>query len=522
MIINDVNRIKNIVIVGGGTAGWLSAAFLSKALNISQRNDCQITLIESSNIPTVGVGEATVPTLAKTFKYLGISEFDWMSQCNATFKLAIKFVNWSGIPDKSEFWHPFGKLLDHQGFPLSNYWLEEKLQGKFSDFGESCFEHVHLCKAKKSPKLHPWTQNYTKEIQYAYHLDAGMLATYLKNKSLKQGVKQIVDKVVNVSLNNKGYIDFLTTENHGNFSSDLFVDCSGFSGLLINKALKEPFISYSDCLFCDRAISLSTPYENGDEYNSKFGGIEPYTTATALSSGWAWRTPLVSRNGNGYVYASKYIDQDKAEIEFRKHLGNISDKIESKHLKMRVGRTRNTWVKNCVSIGLSGGFIEPLESTGIYLIELGLYNLVRCLNQNNIDSKVINDYNKTIQGYYEEIRDFIVMHYCLTKRDDTQFWRANKYNKLLPNSLREKISFWRNYLPSKDYYSGKLFPEYSYICVLNAMNYLPKKSLLLEQDRDHHILPSLKIKFNNLIYKYIDHSDYIKKHNMENKTKIEC
>lgn len=510
MTINDANKIKNIVIVGGGTAGWLSAAFLSKALNSSQNCDCQITLIESSDIPTVGVGEATLPSLIETFKYLGISELDWMPKCNATFKLAIKFVNWSGVPEKSEFWHPFGKLAYHQGLPLSSYWLKEKLQGESTSFGESCFEQVHLCKAKKSPKLNLWLQSHIREIQYAYHLDAGLLATYLKNKSKKQGVKQVVDKVVNVFLNKRGFIESLTTENHGKFDGDLFIDCSGFKGLLINQALQEPFISYADSLLCDRAIALSMPYESQDKYNSKSGGIEPYTTSTALSSGWAWRTPLVGRSGNGYVYASDFIDRDRAEIEFRKHLGKASEKIESRHLKMRVGRTKNAWVKNCVSIGLSSGFIEPLESTGIYLIEIALSNLNRCFPDKTFNNSIVNNYNKTIKSHYEEIRDFVIMHYCLTNREDTGFWRANKYNLSLPESLKEKLDFWRIMLPSDARFSGKLFPEYSYICILDGMNCLPEQNSLLVNYQDDSIMRSLRKKFNTVVKKYPNHSDYIK------------
>jgi hypothetical protein len=516
MTVNNANKIKNIVIVGGGTAGWLSAAFLSKALNYTQRDTCQITLIESSDIPTVGVGEATVPSLARSLKYLGISELDWMPKCNATFKLAIKFVNWSGIPETSEFWHPFGKLAYHQSLPLSSYWLKEKLQGKFTSFAESCFEQVHLCKANKSPKLDLWLQSHTRQIQYAYHLDAGLLATYLKEKSKKQGVKQVVDKVVDVSLDKRGFIESVTTENHGKFEADLFIDCSGFQGLLINQALQEPFISYADSLLCDRAIALSIPYENQDKYNSKSGGIEPYTTSTALSSGWAWRIPLVSRTGNGYVYASDFITQEQAEIEFRKHLGKASEKIECRHLKMRIGRTKNAWVKNCVSVGLSNGFIEPLESTGIYLIEIALSNLINYFPDKTFNQSIINNYNKVIQNHYEEIRDFIIMHYCLSNREDTQFWRTNKYHLSLPDTLKEKLDLWRVMLPSDEQFLSKLFPEYSYISILDGMNHLPEQSSPLINQQNNNIMPIFRKNFNSAIEKYPNHSDYIKSHAMLN------
>ena len=506
------NKIENIVIVGGGTAGWLSAAYLSKALSCNQNSNFKITLIESSNVPTIGVGEATLPLLAKSLKYLGISERDWMQKCNATYKLAIKFVNWSGLPEKKEFWHPFGQTSYHEGLPISSYWLEAKLNKLSTSFAESCFEHVHLCKAKKSPKPKLNSQVYSNEaiknISYGYHLDAGLFADYLKKYSKKRGVKQILDKVVHVCLNEQGFIDCLTTENHKKIKGDLFIDCSGFKGLLINQSLNEPFISYSDSLLCDRAIAISSPYEDRDIYNKKHGGIEPYTTATALSSGWSWKTPLVGRNGNGYVYASDFISQEEAEAELRQHLGAGVKNSEAKHIKMRVGRTRNSWSKNCVSIGLSSGFIEPLESTGIYLIEVALYNLLRHFPNARIEQAKISNYNRIMNGYYDEIRDFIVMHYCLTNREDSSFWKTNKYSATVSKKVQDKLEFWKSMLPLKDdEFLGQLFPEYSYICLLDGMGHLPVESPSLLSYQKENILLDKKSKIDNLTKKYFDHDE---------------
>ena len=521
---NDVNKIKNIVIVGGGTAGWLSAAYLSKALNINQNHDCQITLIESSDIPTVGVGEATLPSLVNILRYLEIPESDWMSECNATYKLAIKFVNWSGISGKDSYWHPFGEHYSYNGLPISHYWLREKLQGNALNYAESCFEQVHLSKAKKSPKGKLYSQIYSlkkiKDVYYGYHLDAGLLAEYLKKYSKEKGVKQVLDKVIDVCLDRRGFIDYLKTEHHGNLDGDIFLDCSGFKGLLINQAMKEPFISYADSLLCDRAIAISAPYDKQDPYDLKSGGIEPFTTSTALSSGWAWKTPLISRSGHGYVYSQNFISSENAEDELRKHLGDTAKISPSKHIKMRVGKTRKSWVKNCISIGLSSGFIEPLESTGIFLIEIALENLKRHFPNKNFDQKIIENFNRDINSYYEEIRDFIIMHYFLTNREDSKFWQANKHDLSIPETLKNKLEFWKNNLPCSDdkEFLGQLFPDFSYLCILDGLKCLPKyaSSLIDYQNSDylHHRMNEV----SQSVEHYINHSEYIK--NQIDKSKL--
>lgn len=482
MLPTSSQRIKNIVVVGGGTAGWLSAAYLNKALNRNQSNFCRITLIESNNIPTVGVGEGTIFTLKETFEFLEIPELEWMVRCNATYKLAIKFVNWSNASRKDMYWHPFGgiPIVEPFGFPLSHYWLARRNQGNSEPYGQSCSEHVHLCEAQKAPKSQvgeysPW------DLEYAYHLDAGLLASFLKEKSLAAGVNHIIDRVKDVALDERGFIDHLITENHGDLDGDLFIDCSGFRGVLINQSLQEPFVSYNQSLICDRAIAISTPYPIDDKFDLKNGGINPYTTSTAMSSGWIWHTPLVSRGGNGYVYSNAFISDEDAEKELRKHLGIESEKLAARHLKMRVGKTRNSWVKNCVSIGLSGGFVEPLEASGIYLIEAGLESLVHHFPDLDFAPSVIASYNQTINQIYEEIRDFIVMHYCLSKRDDTAFWQANVHDLIIPDTLKSRLELWQHKWHSNPSSLpqpiGRHYPGHSYTCILEGMNCLPTKSL---------------------------------------------
>ncbi|MBE9231801.1 tryptophan 7-halogenase [Cuspidothrix issatschenkoi LEGE 03284] len=515
MMLQNPQQIQNIVILGGGSAGWLSATYLNKILNGSKGRPCQITLIESSDIGIIGVGEATIHTFPGTLKLLGISESEWMVKCNATFKNAIKFVNWSGLPGKDVYWHPLTDLLRTKdlSIPIFHYWLQSKLQGNSAPVDASCFPVVELSEAKKSPKSVNNHKLNTQVGDYGYHLDAGLLATYLKEKGKSEGIRQIVDNVLDVSLDENGFIHHLVTENHGEVAGDLFIDCSGFSGRLINQALEEPFISYSDSLLCDRAVALPVFYESGDKYNENRGGINPYTTSTALSSGWAWNTPLVERSGNGYVYASAFISPEQAEMELRQHLQEYS--TSARHLQIRVGKSRNSWVKNCVSIGLSSGFIEPLESTGIYLIEAGLYYLVKNFPNQKFDPIHRDNYNLIMQNLYEDIRDFIVLHYCLTQREDTPFWQANKYNLNIPDSLQERLEKWRFMWPTYNFsgVSVPLFGDYSYVCILAGMGYLPQQALPIvayQQDLSTQLFAQLGKHTQHLKNSLPDHIDYLR------------
>ena len=507
------HHINKIVIVGGGTAGWISALLLQKALNKATGNTCQITLIEASDIPTVGVGEATVPHLKRAFKFMEIDEAEWMRACNATFKTSIKYVNWSGRPENDVYWHPFERPPSTQEFfpvkeyQISHYWLKKKLLG--SDIGrydESCFTTVAACKKFRSPKNYGAAE-YTSDINYAYHLDAGLLAEFLKTKAKSQGVKHVVDRVSEVVLDENGSISHLKTNENGDLKGDLFLDCSGFSGLLINKALHEPFESYSDVLFCDRAVAIQVP----TSYDS--GQLNPYSTATALSSGWVWDIPLKNRRGTGYVYSSASITPEEAEQEIRKYIGPIADNIEPRHLKMRVGRTRRAWVKNCVSIGLSGGFIEPLESTGIWMITLSLFQLLKNFPAGGHMSDAAEKFNHVINGYYDEIRDFIVMHYCTTNREDTEFWRANKHHPRKAEILAPVTDHWAIRWPQGPRFGPTLFPDYSYFCITAGMDALPENSLpLLNYSNDQEaeaILMNIKQKADQLVRELPSHYDYI-------------
>ncbi|MBH8564174.1 tryptophan 7-halogenase [Nostoc sp. CENA67] len=491
-----LKNIESIVIVGGGTAGWMTAAYLSKAF----KKNMQITLVESSNLTTIGVGEATFSTIKLFFDFLGLQESEWMPKCQATYKMAIKFVNWNA--QRRHFYHPFQRYEAVDGFDVSEWWLKMKKEQDAFDY--SCFLIPMLCDHQKSPryfngqvfddkvqKLFNQEENQEKNVlsnlkvqyPYAYHFDAKLLAQFLKDYAMHRGVKLIVDDVVEVGLREDGSIDCIQAKNYGEISGDLFIDCTGFSGLLINQALDEPFISFSESLLCDHAIAMQIPSDMAKH------GINPYTTATALSSGWVWNIPLYGRAGTGYVYSSAFISKEAAEEEFRKHLGEAADNCKALHIKMRIGRNRNSWVKNCVAIGLSSGFVEPLESTGIFFIQHGIEELVSHFPDKSFNEDLIRSYNQAIANCIDGVRDFLTLHYYASDRADTPFWKATKHDILVSEELRERLRLWKSRLPNNkninQNYHG--FESYSYSVMLLGLNYMPETSLpILDLIDDHN------------------------------------
>ncbi|MBZ8183073.1 tryptophan halogenase family protein [Oscillatoria salina] len=480
------NCLQNVVILGGGSAGWMTAAYLSKALD----KNVHITLIESSDITKIGVGEATFSTIKLFFDFLGLQEHEWMPKYNASYKMAIKFVNWNA--QCRHFYHPFQRYETVEGFDIAEWWLKMK-RGQ-EPFDYSCFLIPLLCDHQRSPRYYdgtvfddkvqnlfsdkvPSKKNVLADLKeqypYAYHFDANLMARFLKDYSKQRGVKQIVDDVVDVELTENGSINSLITKEHGNISGDLFIDCTGFRGLLINKVLNEPFISFSESLLCDRAIAMQVPTDIKNE------GINPYTTATALSSGWVWNIPLYGRIGTGYVYCSQFLTQEQAEQEFRQHLGSHAQNCKASHIKIRVGRNRNSWVKNCVAIGLSSGFVEPLESTGIFFIQHGIEELINHFPSKTFNEELIKSYNKAVSECIDGVRNFLTIHYYASDRADTPFWKATKHEILIPEELREKLRLWKTRLPNNKNinpnYHG--FESYSYSVMLLGLNYVPLESL---------------------------------------------
>jgi hypothetical protein len=510
-----------VVIVGGGTAGWMTAAYLKKALPILE----EVILIQSSNIQTIGVGEATFSTLKLFFDYLGLAEHEWMPYCNATYKLAIRFQNWTKKP--GHFYHPFERYEVVDGFSLGDWWM--KLLNGERAFDTSCFSVVSLCENLKSPRFldgkifedkvatyfgtrqppNTVIRNHSAQYPYGYHFDASLLADFLKRYAVERGVCEIIDDVTEVPLCDDGSISHLVTGGHRRVDGDLYIDCTGFRGLLINQALKEPFIGFDETLPNDSAIAIQVPTNPRDD------GIPPYTTATALSSGWAWTIPLYNRNGSGYVYCSKYIGSEEAETEFRAFLGPRSEGCAAHHIKMRIGRNRNSWVKNCVAIGLSSGFVEPLESTGIFFIQHAIEELVYHFpNGNGASEGQLLSYNRVINDCIDGIREFLSIHYIATDRNDTPYWR-NTNALRVSEALEERLKIWRSRLPGARniYQPFHGFEAYSYSVMLLGLNYRPNAYLpLLDYHDDanaHAMFRSIREKAARLVCSLPSHYDYL-------------
>jgi tryptophan 6-halogenase len=354
--------VHDVVIVGGGTAGWMTASYLVAAFG----DRVAITVVESAQINTIGLGEATFSDIRHFFELLGLAEREWMPACNATYKLAVRLQDWR--QPGHHFYHPFEQLRSVRGFPLTDWWLRYPTSDRFD---ADCFVMASLCDAGRSPRYldgSPIEQDFvesegtpptTAEYQgarfpYAYHLEAHLLAKYLARYATLRGVRHVIDNVVEVGLDERGWVSHVQTASNGRLAADIFVDCTGCRGLLINRALGEPFVSYQDTLPNDSAVALQVPVEMDRD------PIRPCTTATAREAGWIWTIPLISRIGTGYVYASDYLQPEEAERALREFVGPAADGATANHIRMRTGRSRRSWVNNCVAIGPSSGLVEPL------------------------------------------------------------------------------------------------------------------------------------------------------------------
>lgn len=513
-------RIESIIIVGGGTAGWLSAIYLQRALP----KNLQIFLVESKDVPCIGVGESTFPTLAQTIKFLGIDEKDFLRETCGTYKGAIKYVGWEKEPNekgRNYWWHPFFPRNNDlylpyekdffpylgEGFSLSHIWQKKRSEGKVKDFDYTFFLSSSVCKENKSPM---GVKGQEEEFRYAYHVDAGLVGDYFKKMAKNRGVKHVIGHVLEVKNNERGEISELRLENGKTMTADFFVDCTGFARVLTGKNLGGNFISDSDSLFCNSAVAIQT------KNNPEISGIRPFTTATAKSSGWIWEVPLINRNGTGYVYSDNFLKKDAAEKELREHLAGSATVGDALHLKFPVGRMDQIWKKNCVAIGLSGIFLEPLEATSILFSELQLAVLVNMFPAKDASPYRAKKYNEIINGYYDEVRDFIILHYYLTKRRDTDFWKAVQYETVIPESLKMKIELQKeNFMVLDDKIKFPLFTSQSYHCIFSGMNYLPKGSYSVLEH-----LPNLKDaeaaiemlenKFDKLLPMVPDHYHHLK------------
>lgn len=473
-----MKRIKSIVIVGGGSSGWMSAAYLSHVLY-----DLDITLIESRTTPRIGVGEATTPILARFMKRLGFPQWEsWLPECDGTIKTGILFENWYKKPDW--YWHPF-ETLDYldEHHHVGHGWLqfnrngEPEFQDKLSFYRSFYLSTILNAEHNRRPVL---------EL-FAYHMNADLFADFLRKSSPK--VRHILDEVLEVRLNPTGEIDSLLTSEHGVLKADLFIDCTGFRRKLIREvAPHQPYESYSSSLFCDRAVVLRFPYRDDDSRSSE---MHPYVKASAWSNGWTWSIPLFSRISSGYVYSSNFLSDDEAEKELRNHWGyqRTKDAIPLK-VKFESGKLRDLWVKNCVSIGLAGSFVEPLESTGLAIAQTGLEILASILDARCYNEAMQGRYNMHLQKFCDDIKQFIIAHYCFTSREDTPFWQAVKNDTKIPDDLAMRLEVFQTLLPTpstKGVEEWWFFRDISWFSVLLGMNFLfnppPIKNELLDMAR---------------------------------------
>jgi flavin-dependent dehydrogenase len=456
--------VKSIVIVGGGAAGWITAGRIAAKYKNSLAN-ISVTLIESPTINIIGVGEGTWPTMRNTLMKMGISETDFMRACDATFKQGAKFSKWVDGTSNDFYYHP---LMLPQGFnkvDLPPHW-----QASFSHLSFSnavCFQE-QICEKGLAPKLIT-TAEFASVANYAYHLDAVKFADFLKNHCVKNlGVRHLLADVTGIVSQDNGDIAALTTATLGNISGDLFVDCTGMSSLLLGKHLQVPFIDKSDVLFIDTAIAVQLPYEQNDS------PIASHTISTAQEAGWIWDIGLVHRRGIGYVYSSHHTTHEQAENTLRNYAGAAIGELNPRKIPISSGHRKLFWKNNCVAIGLSAGFLEPLEASAIVLVELSADMLAEqlpaCREVMDITAK---RFNETFLYRWDRIIDFLKLHYILSKRSDNTFWTDNRDPQTIPESLQNLIQLWRYRSPKNCDFSSnnEVFPAASYQYVLYGMGF---------------------------------------------------
>ncbi len=413
-----------VLILGGGTAGWMTACLMARAWP-----QARITLVESPAIPTIGVGEGSTPQLRGLFAQLGVTEAEWMPACDATYKAGISFHGWSSAPGFASYFHPFASAIDLHTQPAFHGAALARRTGHAVDaHPDGFFLASRLAAAGLAPVAAP---TFPFEVGYGYHFDAGRLGDWLRRHAVGRGVVHRPARVAEVVVDAAGDVASVTLDDGGAIAADLFVDASGFTGVIARQALGVRFLPFAANLFCDRAVAMPTPLT---------GAPAVSTRATALKHGWAWAIPLTSRVGNGYVYSSRFCSPEEAEAELRAHLGGIE--APARHLSMDVGRLETTWTGNCLAVGLSQGFIEPLEATALHLVQTTVETFITAWEAGGFGPARRRSFNDRIARRIEGIRDYIVAHYRMAQRDDTPFWRANAANEALSDDLKALMTRW--------------------------------------------------------------------------------
>lgn len=444
-------KIRRYVIAGGGTAGWMAAAMLSKMMG----NEIELVLVESEEVGTIGVGEATIPPLVRFNHLIGLDEAEFMRETGATFKLGIRFENWKDVGES--YIHSFGHAgKDHWTAGFHHFWLAGRARGLASGFEDYCLEVL-------AANQNRFAQLPKNGLNYAFHLDAGRFAAMLRRLSEANGARRIEGKIARVSLDGEsGNIASLHLEDGQEIEGDFFFDCTGFRSLLMGKGLHVGYDDWSHYLPCDSAIAIQTRSE---------GPMVPYTRAIAHDAGWRWRIPLQHRTGNGLVYCERHLSQERA---LERLMGSIEGPptTEPRFIRFQTGARRKQWEKNCIVLGLAGGFMEPLESTSIHLIQKSIMRFMRLMPQSELQPADIREFNDQTFDDMLSIRDFLILHYVVTERRDSPFWRYCAQMEI-PDSLHQKIDLFRE--------SGRvfrkndeLFAENSWVQVMLGQGILPK------------------------------------------------
>ncbi len=451
---SEDRRIRKIVVLGGGTAGWIAASMLART---APEHQCSITVVESSEIGTVGVGEATIPPIIDLLRMLGINEADFIRHTEATFKLGIRFQDWR--KEGEGYWHPFGTfgtVINRR--PFHHFFLKARLAGQDPQVPD-----YSICAAlgDAGKFQHPDARNEA-GLRYALHFDAGLVANYLRAYATQLGVERLDRKVSGAALRPDGFIEALVCADGSRIGGDLFIDCSGFRGVLIEECLHTGYLDWRDVLPCDRAVATQTGICEA---------LPPFTVATACAAGWRWRIPLQHRTGNGYVYSSAHANDQQASDDLLRALGGRT-LTDLRTLRFVTGRRKMFWNRNCIALGLSAGFLEPLESTSIQLVVNAVWNLLDHFPDRDFDTRNRDSFNAELIQEFEGVRDFIVLHYCLTQRDDSDFWRQCRALRI-PDSLLQRLELYR---ATGRIRTGPrdLFTDLSWFYILDGMGVAPR------------------------------------------------
>lgn len=495
--------VNKIAIVGGGTAGWLAASIIAAHHKSDQPGGLQVSLIESSDIPTVGVGEGTWPTMKNTLRDIGLKESEFFKCCHSAFKQGGKFVNW--VHGNGDFYyHPFTVPLGYGRIDLAPYVNDIENYAV-----ESNYQH-HVCEAGLAPRTIN-DDEYQGQCNYAYHLDAGAFAEVLKKHCTeKLAVTHIVDTVQKATLADNGNIQSIVLEKMGEVEADLFIDCSGFASHLLGKTLGVPFKSTKDILFNDSALAIQVPYAD------EFEPLACHTIATAQEAGWIWDIGLTSRRGIGHVYSSRFMDDDKAEQVLRDYVGPAAEGLSVKTIKFESGYREQFWKNNCVAVGLAAGFVEPLEATALMLVEISARFIAENLPaDDSLMSITAKRFNSQMDYRWQRIIDFLKLHYMLTKRPEP-YWQENCAPESIPDSLKEDLAIWKYRGPiTSDFDAAiELFPAASYQYVIYGMGFKPdftrQSYLHKHQQQAEQIINRNQQLTEQMIRTLPPHRDYIK------------